>query len=382
MPAIPLASSVQESSCRMRGDITNLCHRTKFNFIHFLPVVCRWGEQLPTSKVLVRSESDDTGPGHRNFLDLGVGVFQGWLARQCIKKSIACRSQNCSWVSSNTLPQKKRKVFLLPCLVHTLQDRGGCPSPHLKSLQNLLTGNIPTYSLPVHSHLLQEEDKFMMGWRGAHGLASAPLVTHAQTKSSNLPVPWFLPHPWNSKHTSVFHRAAVVVVNLMPLKHSDASTRARMQAETASQQNAGLCPRGGSSLLARHMDSLWSMTGPSEMSAKPLQVPKTEDGEMMTGFLRCWYTAAWSHCGEKDRKQNITIGRRPWTALESKSPDLNHSQQNNHKCRRKKRPNYEVLFAFFHCSQSKCLSLSIHKSEMPAQILKFNIANTSRHLKL
>lgn len=75
---------------------------------------------------------------------------------------------------------------------------------------------------------------------------------------------------------------------------------------------------------------------PFEMSAKALRVPKTEDGEMMTGFLRWWYTAARSRCREKDRKQNITIGRRPCTALESKSPALNHSQQNNHKCRRKK----------------------------------------------
>lgn len=41
-------------------------------------------------------------------IDLGVWIFQGLLAKQCIKKSIACRSQNCSWVSSNTLPQKKR----------------------------------------------------------------------------------------------------------------------------------------------------------------------------------------------------------------------------------------------------------------------------------
>lgn len=80
--------------------------------------------------------------------------------------------------------------------------------------------------------------------------------------------------------------------------------------------------------------------------------------------------------------ENITIGRRPWTALESKSPALKHSQQNNHNCRMKKRPNYEVLFAFYHCSQSKCLSLSTHKFEMLAQILKSNISNTSRHLKL
>lgn len=37
------------------------------------------------------------------------------------------------------------------------------------------------------------------------------------------------------------------------------------------------------------------------------------------------------------RKQNITIGRSPWTALERKTPAPNHSQQNNHKCRMEKK---------------------------------------------
>lgn len=166
----------------------------------------------------------------------------------------------------------------------------------------------------------------------------------------------------------------------MPPKHSDASTCVRMRAEPAARWIAGLCPSGGCTLLAGHVDSLWSALGPFEMSAKPLRVPNTEDGEMMTGFLSWWYTAAWSHCGEKDRKQNTTIGRRPWTALESKSPALNHSQQNNHECRRKKDQIMRYYLFFYHWSQSKCLPLSTHKFEMPAQILKSNISNTSRHL--
>lgn len=166
----------------------------------------------------------------------------------------------------------------------------------------------------------------------------------------------------------------------MPPKHSDASTCVRMRAEPAAWRSAGLCPSGGCTLLAGHVDSLWSALGPFEMSAKPLRVPNTEDGEMMTGFLSWWYTAAWSHCGEKDRKQNTTIGRRPWTALESKSPALNHSQQNNHECRRKKDQIMRYYLFFYHWSQSKCLPLSTHKFEMPAQILKSNISNTSRHL--
>lgn len=110
---------------------------------------------------------------------------------------------------------------------------------------------------------------------------------------------------------------------------------------------------------------------------QPQRVPKCKDGEMMTGFLRWRLTVAQTHCGEKERKQNKTIGRRPWKALENKSPALNHSQQNNHKCGMRKRPNYALLFAFYHCSQSKCLSLSIYKFEMPAQILKSDISNTS-----
>lgn len=218
--------------------------------------------------------------------------------------------------------------------------------------------------------------------QGAHGVASAPLVTQAQIKSSDLPVPRFLSCPWDRQCTSPFHRAAVMVVNLMPLKHSDASTHARTRAEAASQQNTGSCPRGSCSLLAGHTDSSQIAPQPFEESAKLHRAPKCKDGEMMTGFLRWCLTAARSHCGEKDRKQNITIGRRPWKALENKNPALNNSQQNNHKCRTRKRPNYAVLFAFYHCSQSKCLSLSIYKFEMPAQILKSNTSNTGRHLKL
>lgn len=201
----------------------------------------------------------------------------------------------------------------------------------------------------------------------------------AQTNSSHLPVSWSLPHLGKSKNTSVFH-GAVAVVNLMPPKHSDASTRVRMRAEPAAQQSAGLCPSGGCTLLAGHVDSLWSALGPFEISAKALRVPNTKDREMMTGFLSWWYTAAWSHCGEKDRKQNITIGRRPWTALESKSPALKHSQQNNHECRRKKDQIMRYYLFFYHWFQSKCLPLSTHKFEMPAQILKSNISNTSHHL--
>lgn len=72
----------------------------------------------------------------------------------------------------------------------------------------------------------------------------------------------------------------------MLLKHSDASTRGREQAESVSQQQGDLCPRGGCTLLAGDTDSLQSTLGPFEMSAKPWRMPKTEDGEMMTGFLR------------------------------------------------------------------------------------------------
>lgn len=67
--------------------LLHVCHWAKFNLIHCLPVVCTWGELLPTSKVLVRSDSDDTGPGHHDFLDLGLWIFHCLLAKQHIEKS-------------------------------------------------------------------------------------------------------------------------------------------------------------------------------------------------------------------------------------------------------------------------------------------------------
>lgn len=273
----------------------------------------------------------------------------------------------------------RNKGFYFPCLVHILQDRDRCIFPHLRPLSVFLVGGVLTHALPIHSHVLGDEDKFMTGcpWCGLS--SSGDSGTNQVIWSPRALVP---PLPMRQAVYFPTSQAAVMVVNLMPLKHSDASTHARTRAEPASQQNTGSCPRGSWSLLAGHTDSSWSAPRPFEESAKPQWVPKRKDGEMMTGFLRWWLTAARSHCGEKDRKQNLTIGRRPWKPLENKRPALNHSQQNNHKCRMRKRPNYEVLFAFYHCSQSKCLSLSIHKFEMPAQILKSNISNTSCHLKL
>lgn len=132
------------------------CHWAKFNFIHFLPVVCRWGEQLPTSKVLMRSESDDMGPGHHDFLDLGVWIFHCLLAKQHIEKSVACRSRNCSWVSSNTLLQKKQGFLLsLP----------GSQTPGQRWM-HFLTPQIPTKPLDGESSYVLSVHPFVSTTRG------------------------------------------------------------------------------------------------------------------------------------------------------------------------------------------------------------------------
>lgn len=51
------------------------------------------------------------------------------------------------------------------------------------------------YSLSLNPHVLQEEDKSVTWWRGAHGLPSAPLVTlhkpsHLITQCLGLSLTW------------------------------------------------------------------------------------------------------------------------------------------------------------------------------------------------
>lgn len=196
---------------------------------------------------------------------------------QGIKKSAGCKSPNCSWVSSNTFPQKKRKGFFIsPSWITHLKTEVDAP-PHTWNLSKSFWQRMFSCTFCSSIHMCYW--RRINPWQGIHGLASASLVTNAQLKSANLPVPQFFSHPWNSKRTSVFHRAAVMVVKLMLLKHSDASTHAKMQVESVSQWNTGLCPRGGCSLMAGPTDNLWCALGRFEMSAKPQRVPKKRMGK-------------------------------------------------------------------------------------------------------
>lgn len=92
------------------------------------------------------------------------------------------------------------KIFLFPRLVHTLEDRGGLISSQLRPWQIQQQTVSCMLCPPIHMCYQRRIDL----WWGLCGLASALLVTHAQTKSPNLPAPRFLPHLWNSKRTLYF----------------------------------------------------------------------------------------------------------------------------------------------------------------------------------
>lgn len=183
-----------------------------------LPKMGIWGIPPPSHRVL----HTDTPP--QIHLKAGTEIEPSVGSSQLL-------DTNGCWVG-----KINQLCFHSETLVISLAGNGqksGCHTwgnqPHTQTSLNLPDGGVLTHSLPT------EYEMKINPWQGAHGVASAPLVTQAQTKSSDLQLPRFLPCPWDSQCSSPFHRAAVMVVNLMPLKHSHASTHARARTEAASQ---------------------------------------------------------------------------------------------------------------------------------------------------
>lgn len=236
----------------------------------------------------------------------------------------------------------KHKDFYCPCLVHRLLDRGGCISPHLRFLQNLLTGNVPTYS--VHPFPGATRGRWICDrvarcpWSSlSHsGDWLSPLISLCFSSSSPVRQQTYFCISQGCCCGGKSNAAEALGCTGLC---KDASRACIPTKRKPLPQRRLLFAGWTHGQLVKHAGTLWDECQTTASAKNPGWGNDDKLPEIMV------YSNLVPLQGK--RKQNITIGRSPWTALERKTPAPNHSQQNNHKCRMEKKEQimrYYLLF--------------------------------------
>lgn len=169
----------------MRGEITTLWHRTKFNFQPYaggennFPLLESWVDQ----RVMIQEQDTTT------FWAWGFESFRVHCQDIASRSPLAVNHKTVAEFQATPSHKRNVRFFIFPAwFIHSRRKVDAFP--HTWDLFKSSWQGMFSCTLCPSIHMCYKRRRSPR--RDVHGLASAPPVTREQTKSSNLPVPQFL----------------------------------------------------------------------------------------------------------------------------------------------------------------------------------------------